>query len=388
MKIENLKEGMVFKNYKELCETLNEKVKYGNSKKSQIDNWKKYFEFKKEKQSYTIVEIYDIPKTTTYLEKVELLLLNLMARSEKSNYTIFSPKTSLLENLNIINKNYKLCKKHDSDFASFANIEIDAVYEFFQSVSSSATYQLEQVLSKLESKMLISYNTIDMVCCLEENDSITDIINEHENGNQKNIDEEFEKIEIYRRATQEEVEYSLEIKKKVLEQLNCETGRDAIAKGVYHVFADRCANIFMKEKNIKFFYKAYEIIFHKPNIDISLNDLVEKYKLSEQEHYQITHETNIEHMDNIINNANKRVDKANRDKAEIKLDELLKLNFHKDKIAEYIGVSKYSIDSMLLRSDENYISNMEKLIEILIKNDAKYIIPKLNKYINEVKNGK
>jgi hypothetical protein len=387
MKIENLKEGMKIKNYKALCDVLGEKTRTGNSKISQIDNWKKYFEFKKEKNSYIILEIYDTPKITSYLEKVELLLLDLMAKSENSNYTIFSPKTALLQNLNIINSNYKLCKKHNEDFASFIDMELDAVYEFFQSVNSSATYQLEKVLKRLENRLLISYNTVDMICCLEDIDiteedkeTINEIIYEYGDNAPEIIDKRFGKKEVYRMATPEEVEYSLEIKKKVLEDLQCTTGKDAIAKGVYHVFVERCREIF-KERDINFFYKAYEIIFHKPNINIKLQDLVQQYKLSEEKYNKLKQETNIEHIDNILHNANNRVDKAIKDKKEIQLDEILMFNYTKEEISQRLHISKYSIDAMLLRSDENYINNMEKLTEILIKNNAEYIIPELSKYI-------
>jgi hypothetical protein len=59
MNIENLKVGMKFKNYKELCETLGEKTKSGASKRSQVDKWEDYFEFKRQKFKYIITKIYD-----------------------------------------------------------------------------------------------------------------------------------------------------------------------------------------------------------------------------------------------------------------------------------------------------------------------------------------
>ena len=37
--------GMIVKNYKELCNLLNENPKTGNSKNAQLKEWQRYFEF-------------------------------------------------------------------------------------------------------------------------------------------------------------------------------------------------------------------------------------------------------------------------------------------------------------------------------------------------------
>lgn len=55
--------GMIVKNYKELCQLLNEEVKAGDSKVAQLKEWQRYFNFErpKYKQSYIILDIYDEP---------------------------------------------------------------------------------------------------------------------------------------------------------------------------------------------------------------------------------------------------------------------------------------------------------------------------------------
>ena len=62
MKIENLHEGQVFKNYKELCAALGLEVVGGNQKKSQIKDIKRYCSFSRDGYKYIIDEIYDVPK--------------------------------------------------------------------------------------------------------------------------------------------------------------------------------------------------------------------------------------------------------------------------------------------------------------------------------------
>ena len=43
----NLEIGMTIKNYKQMCDLLNEEVKTGESKKAQLKEWSRYFEFER-----------------------------------------------------------------------------------------------------------------------------------------------------------------------------------------------------------------------------------------------------------------------------------------------------------------------------------------------------
>lgn len=60
MNLENL-ECKTYKNYKELCSILNEDIKCGKSKQIQLDNWKRYFDYERNKNSYVITNIREIP---------------------------------------------------------------------------------------------------------------------------------------------------------------------------------------------------------------------------------------------------------------------------------------------------------------------------------------
>lgn len=66
MKIENLKEGMKIKNYRALCELLEEKTKAGNSKISQLREFERYFAYHKDKNAFIIDKIYNEPKQKIY----------------------------------------------------------------------------------------------------------------------------------------------------------------------------------------------------------------------------------------------------------------------------------------------------------------------------------
>lgn len=71
--ISKLKEGMVIKNYKELCKILKKKPKGGNTKKKQLEIWKMYFEFEKEKYSYIITKIYELKEVQYNMAKYKAL---------------------------------------------------------------------------------------------------------------------------------------------------------------------------------------------------------------------------------------------------------------------------------------------------------------------------
>ncbi len=61
MNLNNLKIGQVFKNYKELCNYLNQPILTSNSKKAQIKEWLRYFAYVKNGQRIKITKINNPP---------------------------------------------------------------------------------------------------------------------------------------------------------------------------------------------------------------------------------------------------------------------------------------------------------------------------------------
>ena len=62
MNIDNLKEGMIIKNYKELCKLLDIRIYQGNSKDAQMKELAMYVDYEKQGQKFIIKEIYAFPK--------------------------------------------------------------------------------------------------------------------------------------------------------------------------------------------------------------------------------------------------------------------------------------------------------------------------------------
>lgn len=85
-----LSEGMIVKNYKQLCGLLGEKEMGGDSKPAQLKRWQRYFDYEQDGWKYIIKKIYEIPepvmdarklKPGTYVKFAECLLINYLSKS-------------------------------------------------------------------------------------------------------------------------------------------------------------------------------------------------------------------------------------------------------------------------------------------------------------------
>ncbi len=83
MNIKNLTKGMIIKNYKELCKTLEVKIKGGDAKKAQLKELSYYCKYTKEGHKFIIEEVYKKPlpiqdkrlNSNTYVEEIGDIIL-------------------------------------------------------------------------------------------------------------------------------------------------------------------------------------------------------------------------------------------------------------------------------------------------------------------------
>lgn len=113
-----IKEGMIAKNYRHMCELLNEERKTGNARKAQMANWERYFSFTKIKgtQKIHIDVIYTAPlekidgrsrgNRSVYVDSVEVVLLNYL--SHQRGYTATFTKNKLYARLGMVNNRYSI----------------------------------------------------------------------------------------------------------------------------------------------------------------------------------------------------------------------------------------------------------------------------------------
>ncbi|MCQ8106482.1 hypothetical protein NP590_20460 [Methylomonas sp. SURF-2] len=116
MDTSNLNPGQLYKNYKALCAAIDEPVKTGGSKIIQMDDWKRYFDFRTTtgRHEIHIISIYDTPKpkelskhNKVYLNSMSYNLLHYLADNAKSEFnTVFIARGKLAIEFGLCNRNY------------------------------------------------------------------------------------------------------------------------------------------------------------------------------------------------------------------------------------------------------------------------------------------
>ena len=183
MNIENL-ELKTYKNYKELCGTLEEPIKGGKSKQLQMKDFERYFEFHKEGNKIVIDKIFseerekiDMRKSdyisetdkrhngnnTFYGEDIEKLLLLMMASTTFEDELIF-PMSIILNKISMVNSNYSIGRRNQERLSELLKIDEKYVNEFYDTTHSNLRSTLESALNRLDRKSLLRWKTVRMIC--------------------------------------------------------------------------------------------------------------------------------------------------------------------------------------------------------------------------------
>lgn len=122
MNLENIKKGTIGKNYRDMCRILEEPILEGNSKKAQLKEWKRKFDWDKQGNKFIIKEIYDTPlpedfsENDIYTKYVNTILLKYLKEKGSGEFTM----TQLLRICGFVNDNWnnfnllKLCFKDEN----------------------------------------------------------------------------------------------------------------------------------------------------------------------------------------------------------------------------------------------------------------------------------
>ena len=92
MKIENLTVGTTYKNYKAVCEVLDEPVKTGKSKQLQLKKWEQHFTWINNGNKFVITDI----KVGTFEKELSLINNNLIKDKKDNEVTTFSDNSNIL----------------------------------------------------------------------------------------------------------------------------------------------------------------------------------------------------------------------------------------------------------------------------------------------------
>lgn len=168
--VTRLHEGMVVKNYKELCNLLGEDVTDGNSRDAQINRWSLYFKWEKEprKHKYTITKIYSVPlpdvvpDNSTFAKMMQLILMRILGYMPDDTYYYFLNKFWV--DTGMVNEEYKRIviseEKLENYFGEgkkYSLIDPDTAKNFFDIAGEKLKEATNTALKALESAGLIHY---------------------------------------------------------------------------------------------------------------------------------------------------------------------------------------------------------------------------------------
>ena len=190
------KEDNTIKNYKIMCQLIGEEECTGNSKKAQINRWKRYFEFHKEGQKFVIDEIYDEPFPTDdarkrreglYVKYIELLLLEFL--SKQVDYKVTLGNKEMYRILGMTNDRYDIRNRmgstkaneilrqtimNNEDKFAFTNspkISNFDINNFYFRAEQKLNRILYSALRSMKDRFLIDYKKVNIIVEYNEDDS-------------------------------------------------------------------------------------------------------------------------------------------------------------------------------------------------------------------------
>ena len=181
----NLKIGQVVKNYKELCALLGEEFKQGgDSRKAQLKEFARYFEWEKSGQKFLITDIYDTPlpkedgrNKGKYVKCIEIILLNYLSKQKGYTYTL--SKKKWWELLGMVNRKYDNVSQEEL-------LEIDPVItkfeirQYYQRCNKKLEEILFSALRSLSSRKLIDWGIETVIVTRNQGKTHFRVANEFE----------------------------------------------------------------------------------------------------------------------------------------------------------------------------------------------------------------
>lgn len=331
MMTNNLTVGMIVKNYKDLCRVLGVEVKKtgSNSHKAQLKEFDRYFSYDKQGHKITITEIYDVIQdkidnrvnnggnNSIYTDLSQEIILQWLL---KNGGYINQTAKHFISELCIANINYEFCKDKIPSFRKYMNMHSDYIIEFYDKARGSFRSVIETSLSALVKKEIIKYEKVKMVCTVKNE---------------------------YIEATKQEIEQIKVIEKELLEEMGYKSVNVLKYIGKQEQYNILLGHRLMNALSIRYSYTTYEVRLLDKSI-ISKDVKEEKKELN-----KIV-------CENIIEKAKERHIKT------------------KEKYSNMWGTPKFENSWDTKKYFSPYYKNYEKLVEILIKQDADSIESAIN----------
>lgn len=283
---------MIVKNYKEMCELLDEEYRSTNkTKQNQLKNWKRYIDWSMDGHKYIIHKVYDDPlpieenKVKNKLLDYNLCFLLLkdsckdifndpnLSTKEMNNkinqklqkdkgetYTVTVNNLAL--NLGLINDYYLLFFESPNRLGEYLNMDVANIEEFYNKVSNYYTTDIKNTLKRLEQNKVLIYTEVYR----------GEFLVEKENLNLKYVKDKFNDIKRkivveteteFRDLTKEECEIYVKIQSDLLAEQHCKDLHEYIVehRGDLKPFFREQNKRLYKEMKCLHAYKAYRIHF-------------------------------------------------------------------------------------------------------------------------------
>ncbi|MDM5306320.1 hypothetical protein [Peribacillus frigoritolerans] len=286
----NLSEGEIFKNYKALCEALNEKVKTGYSKQAQLKEWEGYFTYLKDKNKFIILKILDDPivkveqrggnNKLAHADKMDEMLTYILSKQEDGE--LLMTINRLLLEMKMINENFTYGNYNQNKVSNYLDIKEAYIEEFFHLTKRTFKSNIDSMLDRLERKSMIYWNKVKTVCIGKG-----DVTEEH------------------RLATKDEIQLIMQVEDEVMIELGCEDKQDIVKKEMWKYYKKEVNKVLTEKANIMYYYDSYNII---RNVG-KLTRIANKVELT-HEHVTLMVELNQAVQKQIITNMERRSKKS------------------------------------------------------------------------------
>ena len=238
--INKITENQIFPNYKALCSYVGQPVLSGNSKKAQIKQWQRYFDFSRNGQKIKIEKTYGNLKI-----KVDNRKFN-----GKSTYSklIEDNFIDYYKNANDVGCKYMYCTLNQI---------------ILMCGMANKIYCYKNIYQKLQKQNFDSFNIIDFT--FRTKNKFNAIVHSALNSMKKRDIVDFKKVLIISKdgahelANEDEVRCIESAEKCVLDLMNKISLSDVILAGKYNSYCRRVKKEVLSKINADYFYRGYSI---------------------------------------------------------------------------------------------------------------------------------
>jgi hypothetical protein len=347
---DNLQEGHTYKNYKELCEVLDEKLKDGNSKKAQLMEWTDYFDYERDGRKFTITKIHcnkisHKQRQVLHIKLIEELILDYLVSGESEGEKFIS-RMDLMLYLNMVKDEYRSLKPKRGKLSEASGIPTKYINDFYQSTHNLLKRNIETALNDLKNRSLIFWQDAIAVCYLEQDkEKLTNIKRRYKDSYGDIVEDGWETLIqswfTFREATKEEYGYIADTERKIMKELGFRTKTGVFLSGQYVKFRCKVNDLLYQQHNIVYYFPAYRILFSNDVEDM------EEY-IEEIEQYFLMPDEEEEKQMQLNQNTVERIKKSIQKKYKNKTDPL-----RQDK--RYLTFNNKLINDLIDKKKNTYI---------------------------------